>query len=145
MDTPEKSAASLLEDEPETSEGRTRILPRTLYALLVLAAALFGALAGQVIVYSMNLPEVTDLERYRPSSITELYDVNGNVIGTFALQKRVIARYQDYPKVLRDAVISIEDKDFERHWGVDFWRILGAAWRDLRSGSKAQGASTQVI
>ena len=90
-------------------------------------------------------PRSTDLERYRPSSITELYDQKGNVIGTFALQRRVIARYEDYPKVLRDAVISIEDKDFERHWGIDPWRILGAAYRDLSSGSRAQGASTLTM
>ena len=57
----------------------------------------------------------------------------------------MIAKYEDYPKVLRDAVISIEDKDFERHWGVDVWRILGAAYRDLVSGSRAQGASTLTM
>ena len=67
------------------------------------------------------------------------------MIGTFALQRRVIANYEDYPKVLRDAVISIEDKDFERHWGIDLWRIMGAAYRDLVSGSRAQGASTLTM
>ena len=67
------------------------------------------------------------------------------MIGSFALQRRVIARYEDYPKVLRDAVISIEDKDFERHWGIDLWRIMGAAYRDITSGSRAQGASTLTM
>jgi penicillin-binding protein 1A len=145
MDTPENSKSLLLEDEPEPSEGRSRLLRRTLYALAVLAAALFGALAGQLLVYSNDLPEVAELERFRPSSITELYDIHGNIIGTFALQKRVVARYQDFPKVLRDAVISIEDKDFERHWGVDFQRVLGAAYRDVVSGSRSQGASTLTM
>jgi len=145
MDTPENSTSLLLEDEPEPSEGRARLLRRTLYAIAVLAAALFGALAGQLLVYSNDLPEVAELERFRPSSITELYDIHGNIIGTFALQKRVVARYQDFPKVLRDAVISIEDKDFERHWGVDFQRVLGAAYRDVVSGSRAQGASTLTM
>ena len=118
---------------------------RVIFALAIVAAALFGALAGFLFVYSADLPQVTDLERYRPSSITELYDEKGSVIGTFALQRRVIAKYEDYPKVLRDAVISIEDKDFERHWGIDLWRIMGAAYRDLASGSRAQGASTLTM
>jgi len=122
-----------------------RKVRRGIFALAVLAAALFGVLAGLLFVYSTDLPEVTELERYRPSSITELFDNKGHVVGSFALQRRVIAKYEDYPKVLRDAVISIEDKDFERHWGVDFSRILGAAYRDIVSGSRAQGASTLTM
>ena len=124
---------------------RTRLVHRVIFGLALIAAALLGTLAGLLFVYSTDLPQVTDLERYRPSSITELYDQNGSVIGTFALQRRVIAKYEDYPKVLRDAVISIEDKDFERHWGIDLWRIMGAAYRDLASGSRAQGASTLTM
>jgi len=115
------------------------------FGLLVLASAGFGALAGLLFIYSTDLPQVEELERYRPSSITELYDDQGRVIGSFALQRRVIASYNDFPKVLREAVISTEDKEFERHWGVDFYRIFGAAWRDLVSGSKAQGASTLTM
>jgi len=125
--------------------NRARMLRRIVFALGIVAAALVGGLAGLLLVYSADLPQVNDLERYRPSSITELFDQNGKVIGTFALQRRVIAKYEDYPKVLRDAVISIEDKDFERHWGVDLWRIMGAAYRDLVSGSRAQGASTLTM
>jgi len=118
---------------------------RAIFGLAIVAAALFGALAGLLIVYSSDLPQIADLERYRPGSVTVLYDDNGNSLGTFALQRRVIAKYEDYPKVLRDAVISIEDKEFERHWGIDLWRILGAAYRDLSSGSRAQGASTLTM
>ena len=115
------------------------------FGLLVLASAAFGALAGLLFVYSTDLPQVDELERYRPSSITELYDDQGRVIGSFALQRRVIASYNDFPRILREAVISTEDKEFEKHWGVDFYRIFGAAWRDLVSGSKAQGASTLTM
>jgi penicillin-binding protein 1A len=124
---------------------RTRMVRRAIFGLAIVAAAMFGALAGLLFVYSTDLPQVTDLERYRPSAITDLYDQKGVVIGTFALQRRVIAKYEDYPKVLRDAVISIEDKDFERHWGIDLWRVMGAAYRDLSSGSRAQGASTLTM
>lgn len=127
------------------SSGGGKMVGRVLFSLLVLAAALVGALAGLLFVYSTDLPQVGDLERYRPSSITELYDDQGRVIGSFALQRRVIAKYEDYPKVLRDAILSIEDKDFEKHWGIDFWRILGAAYRDFTSGSRAQGASTLTM
>src|SRR6476660_9493593 len=105
---------------------------RLLFALLVLVSALLGAAAGLLLVYSTDLPQVEELEHYRPSSITQLYDDQGRTIGSFALQRRVVASYDDYPQVLRQALISIEDKDFYRHWGVNVWRIAGAAYRDIQ-------------
>jgi len=116
-----------------------------LFILLVVIAALVGATAGLLLVYSTDLPQVESLERYRPGAITELYDDQGRIIGTFALQRRVIAAYDDYPPVLRDALISIEDKDFYRHWGINTWRILGAAYRDIETGGKVQGGSTLTM
>jgi len=90
-------------------------------------------------------PQVEELENYRPISTTELYDIHGRTIGSFALQRRVVASYQDFPQVLRDALISTEDKDFYRHLGVNVWRIAGAAYRDIESGGKVQGASTLTM
>src|SRR6476469_303399 len=46
---------------------------------------------------------------------------------------------------MRQALISIEDKDFYRHWGINVWRIAGAAYRDIESGGKVQGASTLTM
>ena len=136
---------TLLTPAPVEIRARKRVLKWVIFGVLVLASAAFGALAGLLFVYSTDLPQAQELERYRPSSITELYDDQGRVIGSFALQRRVIASYNDFPKVLRDAVISTEDKEFEKHWGVNFYRIVGAAWRDVVSGSKAQGASTLTM
>ena len=130
----------LLARTPEEAAARRRLVAWIAYGLLVLAAAAIGSMAGLLFVYNTDLPQVDDLEHYRPISNTELYDDQGRVIGSFALQRRILARYQDYPPVLRQAVISIEDKNFEKHWGVNLWRILGAAWRDLISGGKVQGA-----
>jgi penicillin-binding protein 1A len=125
--------------------AKRKLMGRLFFCTIVLASAVLGSLIGLLVVYSTDLPQVSELERYRPSSITELYDDHGRVIGSFALERRVIATYDDYPKVLRDAIISIEDKDFERHWGINFWRVLGAAARDITSGSRAQGASTLTM
>src|SRR5579872_342032 len=115
------------------------------FLLLSVVAAGVGATVGLLLVYSTDLPQIGELEHYRPSSITELYDDQGREIGSFALQRRVIVGYDDIPRLLREAVISIEDKDFERHWGVDVWRIFGAAYRDFRSGGRVQGASTLTM
>jgi penicillin-binding protein 1A len=124
--------------------GRT-FLEVVLFAILVVISAAVGAGAGLFLVYSTDLPQVEELEQYRPSAVTELYDGQGKVIGTFALQRRVIASYDDYPDVLRKALVSIEDKDFYRHSGINIWRIVGAAYRDIESGGKVQGASTLTM
>jgi penicillin-binding protein 1A len=140
---------SLFQDDDtaveEAKTPRTRAARLLLLGFLVLASAAIGAASGLLLVYTVDLPQVEELERYRPSSITELYDDQGRVIGSFALQRRVVASYDDYPQVLRDALLSIEDKDFYRHWGVNVWRIAGAAYRDIRSGGRVEGASTLTM
>src|SRR5947209_5263315 len=135
----------LYSDLPEFHVGGKKLVGRVVFGLLLLASALIGALSGLLIVYSTDLPQISDLERYRPSTITELYDAHGQVIGSFALQRRVLASYDQFPGVLRDAILSTEDKSFEQHWGINFWRVLGATWRDITSGSRAQGASTLTM
>src|ERR1700690_2208619 len=136
----------IIYQHPPTVEiGGRKLVGRFVFGLLVLLSAAVGAAAGLLLVYSTDLPQVEELERYRPSSVTELYDGQGRVIGTFALQRRVIAAYDDYPEVLRNALVSIEDKDFYRHSGVNIWRIVGAAYRDVESGGKVQGASTLTM
>src|SRR5215467_13824702 len=135
----------LYENLPEVEIGGRKLVGRVLFGLLILIAILVGATGGLLLVYTTDLPQVDALEAYRPSSITELYDDHGKVIGSFALQRRVVVGYDDFPPLLRDALVSIEDKDFYRHSGINFWRIVGAAYRDIESGGKVQGASTLTM
>jgi penicillin-binding protein 1A len=113
--------------------------------MLLVLAVITGSLAGLTLVYSVDLPQIHDLERYRPSTTTELYDKKGRIIGSFALERREVVNYDDFAPVLRQAVISIEDKSFESHWGINVLRIAGALWHDLRSHGRAQGASTLTM
>ena len=125
--------------------GRRKVAGSVALAILVLLAAAIGSLAGLVLVYSVDLPQIDELENFRPSTITELYDIHGRMFGSFALERRVIVGYDSYAPLLRQAVISIEDKNFESHWGVNLFRVLGAAWHDLTSTGRAQGASTLTM
>lgn len=136
---------SLFEQLPPVEIAGQKFVGRVLFGLLVLISALVGATTGLLLVYTTDLPQVAALEAYRPSSITELYDDQERVIGSFALQRRVVAGYDDFPPVLRGALVSIEDKDFYGHSGINFWRIVGAAYRDIESGGKVQGASTLTM
>ena len=108
--------AAIPEPAPDAGAGH-RYVGNFIFLLLIVAVAAAGAISGMLLVYSTDLPQVTELEQYRPSTITELYDDQNRVIGQFALQRRVIDKYDDFPKVLRDALISTEDKDFEAALG----------------------------
>ena len=111
---------------------------------LILAIGV-GSLMGLAAVYSLDLPQIDDLGRYRPISDSVLYDDVGRPYAFFALQHRQIAQFDDFPKVLYDAVVSVEDKTFEKHAGVDFLRITSVACRNVILGGRAQGASTLTM
>ena len=104
-----------------------------------------GRQLGCLFVYSSDLPEIHALEDYRPDVVTELYADDGQSIGTFALQRRILLTYGQIPKVLRDAIFTTEDQHFEEHWGVDFPRVLQAAWHDVRHHGMKEGASTLTM
>ncbi len=134
-----------LETEQAPRGGKWKVTGRIAFATLLLLSIITGSLSGLMLVYSVNLPQINDLERYRPSTTTDLYDRKGRVIGSFALERRVVVNYDGFAPILREAVISIEDKNFESHWGINVLRIAGALIHDLRGHSHVQGASTLTM
>jgi penicillin-binding protein 1A len=125
--------------------GGGTLLGRLAFSFLVIFSIALGGAIGLLFVYSSDLPEIHALENYRPVIVTELYADDGQSIGTFALQRRILITYGQIPTVLRDAIITTEDQHFEQHWGVDFPRVLEAAWRDVVSHRAAEGASTLTM
>ena len=125
--------------------GRRKVAGSVALLLLVVLAAAAGSLAGLMLVYSVDLPQIADLERYRPLTTTDLYDVHGRSSAPSPWSGACVVHYDDFPPILRQAVISIEDKNFESHWGVNVFRVLGAAYHDLTSSGRAQGASTLTM
>lgn len=83
---------------------------RLAFTFLVLCAVGFGAAAGLLFVYTSDLPEIRALEDYRPNVVTELYADDGQSIGTFAIQRRILLMYRQIPKVLKDAILTTEDQ-----------------------------------
>lgn len=119
-----------------------KLIDRVALAFLLLCAILFGTAGGLLFVYVGDLPEIRALETYRPNVVTEIYADDGQLVGSFALQRRILMTYEQCPKVLYNAVTAIEDQHFEQHWGIDFPRIFTAALRHLTRGHRAGGAST---
>ena len=124
--------------------GGTRF-GRLAFSFLVICAAALGTASGLLFVYSSDLPEIHALENYHPNVVTELYADDGQSIGTFAIQRRILLTYDQIPRTLHDAILTAEDQHFEEHWGVDFPRVIEAAWRDLTERRIAEGASTLTM
>ena len=118
---------------------------RLAFSFLLICAIALGAAIGLLFVYSSDLPEIRALEDYRPNVVTELYADDGQPIGTFALQRRILLTYNQIPKVLRDAILATEDQHFEEHWGVDFPRVVEAALHDIIHRQIKEGASTLTM
>ncbi len=109
---------------------------------LFIVAAMLGILSGVLFAYAGDLPQVSALDNYSPSTITRIWAETGQVIGEFATQRRVVVGYDQINPVLRQAIIATEDAEFDRHFGVNVWRILVAALTDVIERRRAQGAST---
>ena len=75
-----------------------------------------------------------DSAEIEPELLSSLFDSSR--------EKRRAMNFDDIPKLLREAVLSVEDRRFFEHPGFDPVRILGAAWADLRHGARIQGGST---
>jgi penicillin-binding protein 1A len=133
----------MVELPPITLRLRGRkVVGRVAFSLLLLASIAVGALAGLLFVDSSDLPQIHALEDFQPDVVTELYADDGQVVGNFALQRRVLLSYEQIPPVLKDAILTTEDQHFEEHWGVDFTRVAGAAWRNILAHRVVEGAST---
>ena len=134
--------AFLLDGEDYPSR---RVASWRVFRILLLLSAGLGVMCGLVVVFAVDLPQMDELAKYRPNTTTELLDVHGREIGSFALERRVVVPYSDLPPVLHDAIISIEDKSFEQNWGVNLFRAASAAYLDLHTHGRTQGASTLTM
>jgi penicillin-binding protein 1A len=112
-----------------------------LFALALVGGGLFGLFLG----YASDLPQVGSLEDFQPNIITQVLSADGVLLGEFAIERRVVVTFQDIPPLLRNAVIAVEDAEFWKHIGINFWRIPGAALANFRSGRYSQGFSTLTM
>ena len=130
---------------PPTKPAKPRLKKlRVLFVLLGLGIlALVSMVFGMMAAVSQDLPAIYDFAQYKSSKNSEVYDANGEPIGTLTSDqnKILLASGQISPNI-KNAVVSIEDARYYEHSGVDFQGIGRALVKDILSQSAAQGAST---
>jgi penicillin-binding protein 1A len=108
-------------------------------ATLALMAATGAAIA--VAVISRHLPSVAELSDYRPKLPLRIFAADGRLIGEFGEERRTLTPLADIPRVLKDAVLAVEDARFYGHGGVDAKGVARAMLVNL-TGRGREGAST---
>jgi penicillin-binding protein 1A len=104
-------------------------------------ASLLLVVAMAMTVAFPNLPDISDLSDYRPKLPLRVFSAEGTLLGEFGEERRHLTPIGDIPKIMKDAVLAIEDSRFYEHNGVDYKGILRAALANL-GRIKSQGAST---
>ncbi|HTY97499.1 MAG TPA: biosynthetic peptidoglycan transglycosylase, partial [Solirubrobacteraceae bacterium] len=132
---------------PQTDIGpiaRPRLKRLRLVAIL-LSLLLLGLVSfafGTFVSIVSDLPSLTRFSLYRNEQSSFLYDDLGHPIGVLSQQNRVIVTPAQIPQIVKEAVVSIEDKRFYHNSGVDLRGIARALLADIRSQGGVQGAST---
>lgn len=91
---------------------------------------------------SKDLPKIHSLKDYRPPIIAKIYDDQGEVIGEFFKEKRILTPIEKIPLMLSNAFVAAEDGDFYTHPGYDYKSIIRAFLKNAQSGGISQGGST---
>lgn len=113
--------------------------------LVGLILSLTGILSIFLVInhYKKEMPDIENLiESYTPSVPTKVYDINGKVIDVLYKESRIPAQFDEVPQSVKDAFISIEDRRFYSHYGIDPIGILRAIAINIKYRSRRQGAST---
>ena len=121
--------------------SQDRFVTRRKLIVALVIAAVAGAISGAIFAYSPDLPAISTLDDYAPSTITRVFAAGGEEIGQFATERRVVIGYNDIPEVLRQAIISSEDAAFFEHFGLNIRRTAVTFVQNILR-QRLRGAST---
>ena len=126
------------------SSWRRSLVKAALWGCGLMLAGIAGILLFVAVALAVaypNLPDISELSDYRPKLPLRVYSADGVMIGEFGEERRNLTPIQDIPKVMKDAVLAIEDARFFSHGGVDYLGVIRAGFANV-GRAKSQGAST---
>ncbi|MCX5790769.1 MAG: transglycosylase domain-containing protein, partial [Elusimicrobia bacterium] len=118
------------------------LVQKAVYLMAGLAAVV--VVAGSLMMRSIlsDIPSIDKLDEYTPSLTTYVYDISNQVIAEFSVEKRAILPLSKIPVDMQNAVISMEDQNFFRHWGVSPRGIMRSLLHNILRQRRASGGST---
>src|SRR6201981_948271 len=126
-----------------------RLLVRFLGFLFAAGTVLFlvgvAGVAGLIWHFSQDLPDYSQLQDYEPPVMTRVHAADGSLLGEYAKERRLYLPIQAMPKLVTNAFLAAEDKNFYEHGGIDYTGMARAAVvfvENFGSNKRPQGAST---
>jgi penicillin-binding protein 1A len=119
-----------------------KIIKVTVLLFVVILFLITSIGIGLWYLWSSNLPYIGSLRDYNPPIITEVYADDGQIIGQFWEERRVLVPLGEISPHVVNAFIAAEDDRFFQHRGIDFLSILRALFKNIKAGKIEQGGST---
>lgn len=110
----------------------------------LLAAFLVGIIASAALYASVlsSLPQIMKIDDYKPLMVSDVYARGGEKLGEYFRENRTLTPIDKIPKMLRDAFLAIEDRQFYEHTGINYMAIIRALATNVVAGKSKVGAST---
>jgi penicillin-binding protein 1A len=122
--------------------------PRLVRGVL-LTMVFFVALAGggaftawALVCRGGACPSVAVLDDYTPRQTSKVFASDGRFLAEIGLERRTLIKLEQLPPVVQQAFLTVEDKRFYSHRGIDWIRVPGSMLQNLRAGRVTQGFST---
>ena len=129
-------------NNPRKPNKNSGLVKKIILGALTALLALFVIGSTVFFIYAKNAPELSE-NKLTSAGNSVIYDANGDKITSLGNENRTYIKTEDIPQQLKDAVVSIEDRRFYKHHGVDPVRIVSAALSNVTGSSAGlQGGST---
>lgn len=117
----------------------TKLFTGITFVMMILGTV--GVLGGYF-YFAYDLPNIRNIQDYRPPVVSEVFGENGEKLGEFWIECRFLMPINKIPGRVKNAFIASEDARFFEHHGIDILGIFRAIWEDVKTGHLAQGGST---
>ena len=110
----------------------------------IIAFVVIVILSGAIVFnfYMNSLKPIKNLEKFIPNHVTQIISGDDVIIKTFGVYKNTKVNTGEIPKLMKEAFISIEDKNFYKHEGYDLLALVRSTFVNIQAGRSKQGAST---
>ncbi len=134
--------ARSMERKKQSTPAHSSFWSTVLLFVITLAVVAALGVTGYVFYLMAKLPRVDRLADYKPPIVSQVYGDDGSLVGEFYLERRIVVPVNKMPRKLIQAFVSAEDSNFYSHKGIDYLGIVRAAFKNIISMSKKEGAST---
>tara|TARA_B100000965_G_scaffold78060_3_gene62028 strand:+ start:14351 stop:16528 length:2178 start_codon:yes stop_codon:yes gene_type:complete len=126
----------------ENHSNNNSNLKKIVFNTILFCFALLICLLIYIIFISRDLPSLDELQKFNPDQVSKIISSDGEVVKKLYIAKRDMVSISLIPKNLRYALLSMEDRDFYNHNGINIKGIIRAVIIDVINLSAKQGAST---